>query len=376
MPCRSSSRSRRASSPSLIYILNNIYQEIKGEKVIERGFVLQKEIIKKLEEKLGIENIKYDEPMSKHTSFKVGGNADIFITIQSVEEMLEILKINRGELPITIVGNGTNLLVKDGGIRGIVIKYVNDTIENLSQNNNSTKNHTDIKVKNDKILLKVSAGISNAKLAMFLLKNNLSGFEFAAGIPGSLGGAVYMNAGAFGGEIKDIVKNVTYLDLNDERIYTIGEKECEFTYRKSIFENKRALILDIIIKVHNSIKEDIEKKMNEYREKRLATQPLDKLSAGSTFKRGDDFITAKLIDEAGLKGKRIGKAEISTKHAGFIINNGNATAQDIIDLIEYTQNEIYKKYNKKIEAEVRVIGEWKVYLNGLTQMQKSKDGYF
>ncbi len=318
---------------------------------------MQKEIIKKLEEKLGIENIKYDEPMSKHTSFKVGGNADIFITIQSVEEMLEILKINRGELPITIVGNGTNLLVKDGGIRGIVIKYVNDTIENLSQNNNSTKNHTDIKVKNDKILLKVSAGISNAKLAMFLLKNNLSGFEFAAGIPGSLGGAVYMNAGAFGGEIKDIVKNVTYLDLNDERIYTIGEKECEFTYRKSIFENKRALILDIIIKVHNSIKEDIEKKMNEYREKRLATQPLDKLSAGSTFKRGDDFITAKLIDEAGLKGKRIGKAEISTKHAGFIINNGNATAQDIIDLIEYTQNEIYKKYNKKIEAEVRVIGE-------------------
>ncbi len=165
-----------------------------------------------------------------------------------------------------------------------------------------------------------------------------------------------MNAGAFGGEIKDIVKNVTYLDLNDETIYTIEGKKCNFTYRESIFKNKNALILNVTLELYNAQKEDIEKKMNEYKEKRLTTQPLDKISAGSTFKRGNGFITAQLIDEAGLKGKRIGGAEISTKHAGFIINNGNATAQDIIELIEYTQNEIYKKYNKKIEAEVRVIG--------------------
>lgn len=166
-----------------------------------------------------------------------------------------------------------------------------------------------------------------------------------------------MNAGAFGGEIKDIVKNVTFLDLNDEKIYTIEGKNCKFTYRKSIFDSKKTLILNVTLELHNAKKEEIEKKMNEYKEKRLSAQPLDKLSAGSTFKRGDDFITAKLIDEAGLKGKQIGGAEISTKHAGFIINNGNATAKDIIELIEYTQNEIYTKYNKKIEAEVRVIGE-------------------
>lgn len=165
-----------------------------------------------------------------------------------------------------------------------------------------------------------------------------------------------MNAGAFGQEIKDIVKNVTFLDLNDEKIYTISGEECKFTYRNSIFENKNTLILEATLQLHTDSNENIEKRMNEFKEKRASTQPLDKLSAGSTFKRGDDFVTAKLIDGAGLKGKRIGGAEISTKHAGFIINNKSATAQDIIDLIEYTKSEVYKKYNKKIEAEVRIIG--------------------
>lgn len=180
MSCGSSSRSRWTSSPSL--------------KVIERGFVLQKEILKKIEEKLGIENIKYDEPMSKHTSFKVGGNADIFMTIHSAEEMLEILKINKGKLPITVVGNGTNLLVKDIGIRGIVVKYIDNKIEEVLKNEETIENLSmpkedttiggiNAKSLNNKKVLKVSAGISNAKLAMYLLKNNLSGFEFAAGIP-------------------------------------------------------------------------------------------------------------------------------------------------------------------------------------------------
>lgn len=317
--------------------------------------ILQNDIFEKLKEKIGNENIKRDEPMSKHTSFKVGGNADIFITIHTAEEMIEILKINKHKLPITIVGNGTNLLVKDSGIRGIVVKYVDDSIESLKAENDNDIKSQNSTISNEK-LLKVSTGISNAKLAMYLLKNNLSGFEFAGGIPGTLGGAIYMNAGAFGGEIKDIVKNVTFLDLNDETIYTIEGKDCKFSYRSSIFENKNALILSATLQLHIEPKENIEKKMNEYKEKRLSTQPLDKPSAGSTFKRGDDFITAVLIDEAGLKGTQIGGAEISTKHAGFIINNGTATAQDIIDLIEYTKRKIYNKYNKKIEAEVRIIG--------------------
>ena len=348
--------------------------------------------MKELEDILGASNVKYNEPMSKHTSFKIGGNADIFITVDSQEKLLKVLEFVKNNkfarikqtwqkvdtynenkedaseysMPITIVGNGTNLLVKDGGIRGLVIKYIandysvvdsiNANIEEkqskttnlgLSQANNEDKNY----------YVTVSSGLTNVLLAKILLDNSLSGFEFAGGIPGTIGGAVYMNAGAYSLEMKNIVVSTKYLDLNTYEIKTIANNEHNFEYRKSIFQNLNTVILETTLKLQKGNKEEMKAKMQEYAEKRKTTQPLDKPSAGSTFKRGTDFITAKLIDESGLKGYSIGGAQVSNKHAGFIINEKNATAKDIINLINYVKEKVYEKFGKTIEEEVKIIGE-------------------
>ena len=321
--------------------------------------------MKELEDILGTSNVKYNEPMSKHTSFKVGGNADIFITVDSQEKLLKVLEFVKNNkfamikqtwqkvdtynenkegaseqnMPITIVGNGTNLLVKDGGIRGLVIKYMTKDYHIIGEE------------------VTVSSGLTNALLAKILLDNSLSGFEFAGGIPGTIGGAVYMNAGAYSLEMKNIVVSTKYLDLNTYEIKTIANNEHNFEYRKSIFQNLNTVILETTLKLQKGNKEEIKAKMQEYAEKRKTTQPLDKPSAGSTFKRGTDFITAKLIDESGLKGYSIGGAQVSEKHAGFIINTGNATAKDIINLINYVKEKVYEKFGKTIEEEVKIIGE-------------------
>ena len=291
-----------------------------------------------LENLLGTENVKYNEPMSKHTTFKVGGIADTYITVNSKEKLLKVLELLKNE-KITIIGNGSNLLVTDKGIRGIVLKY--------SANNCSINGKT----------VTVESGMTNARLANILLKQNLTGYEFAAGIPGTIGGAIVMNAGAYGREMKDVVESTEFIDLETNKIETLKNEEQEFEYRKSIFQNKKCIILSTILKLEKGNPEEIEEKMKEYAEKRRSTQPLDMPSAGSTFKRGNGFITAKLIDEAGLKGYSIGGAQVSTKHAGFIVNKGNAKAKDIIELIKYIQDEIYKKFGEKIEPEIKIIGE-------------------
>lgn len=348
--------------------------------------------MKELEDILGASNVKYNEPMSKHTSFKVGGNADIFITVDSQEKLLKVLefvknnkfvkdkqtwqkvdtynenKENTSEqsLPITIVGNGTNLLVKDGGIRGLVIKYIANNYSivdsnnaNIEENQSKTTNLglSQANKEDENYFVTVSSGMTNALLAKILLDNSLSGFEFAGGIPGTIGGAIYMNAGAYGAEMQNIVVSTKYLDLNTYEIKTIANNEHNFEYRKSIFQNLNTVILETTLKLQKGNKEEIKAKMQEYAEKRKTTQPLDKPSAGSTFKRGTDFITAKLIDESGLKGYSIGGAQVSEKHAGFIINKGNATAKDIINLINYVKEKVYEKFEKTIEEEVRIIGE-------------------
>ena len=348
--------------------------------------------MKELEDILGASNVKYNEPMSKHTSFKVGGNADIFITVDSQEKLLKVLefvknnkfvkdkqtwqkedtynenKENTSEqsLPITIVGNGTNLLVKDGGIRGLVIKYIANNYSivdsnnaNIEENQSKTTNLglSQANKEDENYFVTVSSGMTNALLAKILLDNSLSGFEFAGGIPGTIGGAIYMNAGAYGAEMQNIVVSTKYLDLNTYEIKTIANNEHNFEYRKSIFQNLNTVILETTLKLQKGNKEEMKAKMQEYAEKRKTTQPLDKPSAGSTFKRGTDFITAKLIDESGLKGYSIGGAQVSEKHAGFIINKGNATAKDIINLINYVKEKVYEKFEKTIEEEVRIIGE-------------------
>lgn len=286
------------------------------------------------------DKIKINEPMRKHTTFKIGGPAEIFIQAETTKEIQKVLEISsKNDIPIHIIGNGSNLLVKDEGIKGIVLQIAIKEIE--------------IEEKED-IIIKVGAGIKNAELGQKLLKESIAGFEFAYGIPGTIGGAIYMNAGAYGGEIKDIVEKVTYID-NIGKINTITKEECKFAYRESIFSSSNYIILNARLKLKKGNFNEIESKMKELSNSRKEKQPVEYPSAGSSFKRGEGFITAKLIDECGLKGYTIGGAQISKKHAGFIVNVGNATAKDVLELVEYTKQQVLERYGKIIELEFKVI---------------------
>lgn len=280
------------------------------------------------------ENIFQDEPMKKHTTFRTGGPADFLVTPTSEKEMVECLKL---DVKKTIIGNGSNLLVKDGGIRGLVVQ---------------TTKLNNIIVNNDKI--RAESGAFLSRIASVAKDNSLTGLEFACGIPGTLGGAVAMNAGAYGGEMKDVVLKTRYADENGN-VFEITNHE--FDYRKSFFTGKDFIILASEIGLQNGNREEIENKMKEYMTARNSKQPVNMPSAGSTFKRPVGFFAGKLIEDAGLKGYTIGGASVSTLHAGFIVNNGDATSKDILDLISYVQDKVYENYNVKLETEVKIIGE-------------------
>lgn len=295
-------------------------------------------ILEEIQKIVSKDKIFTNEPMSKHTSFKIGGPAEIFVKINNVEELKLIIKISKqAEVPITVVGNGSNLLVSDDGIRGIVLKIEFDKIE-IEESGK----------------LKVGSGVKLAFLAQRCLKEKLEGFEFASGIPGTIGGAIRMNAGAHGSEMKDIVKKITCM-TRDGKIQVISNEEAKFEYRNSIFSQNDYIILEAEIQLRKGNPEEIRSKMDEYATYRKEKQPIEYPSAGSTFKRGNDFITAKLIDECGLKGYQIGGAQVSEKHAGFIINKGNATAEDVKQLMKYVEEQVYNKFGKKIEAEIEII---------------------
>ena len=307
--------------------------------------LLKEQIYEFCKKKLNISDIKMDEEMSKHTSFKIGGNADIFIKTSKIEELKSILEFARkNNINITIIGNGSNVLVKDNGIRGIVIKLDFKQIEIK-------------KVDDKKAKVYVGAGVTLGMLAQKLLAENISGFEFAAAIPATIGGAIRMNAGAYGGEFKDIVVSTRCID-EEGNIWVLNNEEQHFSYRHSIFSEKKLIVLEAVLLL-NIEKDSIEisKKMNENFESRKNKQPLNLPNAGSTFKRGNDFITAKLIDECGLKGFSIGGAQISEIHAGFVVNKGNATAKDVLDLVEHVKKVVYEKTGKIIELEIEVLGE-------------------
>lgn len=325
------------------------------------------EVCQELSKVIPTTRIYMNESMKKYTSFKVGGNADILVKVKDIKELMHAVKTaNRYNEMVTVIGNGSNILVKDNGIRGIVIKIEFDKI--------------DIEKQKDFAIVTVGAGVKLARLAQELLNNEITGFEFAAGIPGTIGGAVKMNAGAYGGEMKDIVINTKCLELKKENrgarisniedieiteppesidesnIVVLENSEQNFSYRDSVFSDKKHIILETKLKLSYGNKEEIQTKMNEYNNSRKEKQP-DLPSAGSTFKRGEDYITAKLIDECGLKGYKIGGAQVSEKHAGFIVNTGNATAQDIIELINYVKKVVHEKTGKNIELEVEILGE-------------------
>ncbi len=286
--------------------------------------------------------VKIDEPMRKHTNFKIGGNADVFVIAKNIEEIKCVIKFSKeNNILLTILGNGSNVLVSDKGIRGIVLQV-------------GTK---EIKIeKHENALIEVDAGAMLGALAQILLKQSISGFEFAAGIPGSIGGAIRMNAGAYGGEMKDIVKDVTVLNEKGE-ISVLTNEECEFSYRHSRFTDSKEIVIKVTLKLPLGNEAEIKAKMDEYDQSRREKQPLNLPSAGSTFKRGSDFITAKLIDECGLKGYTSGDAQVSTLHAGFVVNLGNATAQDVLNVVNHVKQVVLEKTGKQIELEVELLGE-------------------
>ena len=301
-----------------------------------------KEILENLEKIITKERIKQNEPMSKHTSFKIGGPAEFFIKILSIEELQKILEFAKKEkIKITILGNGSNILVSDKGIRGLVIKINIQTLK--------------LEKKQEYIEITVGSGYKTMALGVKLMNEGISGFEELSGIPGSIGGAILMNAGAHGKEMKDIITEITAIDYNGQ-LHTFTNEQAEFTYRNSIFSSGKYIILQAKMMLEKGNTKDIKAKMDEYAQYRKDKQPIEYPSAGSTFKRGDNFITAKLIDEAGLKGYSIGGAKISEKHAGFIINTGGATAQNVLDLAKYVTDKVYEKFGKKIEFEIKVLG--------------------
>jgi len=293
------------------------------------------EIIKNIPE----ERVLKDEPMSKHTSLKIGGSADIFIKISNVEELKYIINLTKNKAtPLTIIGNGTNLLVKDKGIRGITVKL----------------DLCNINIKDE--IIEVEAGAKLPILARKAYENSLSGLEFASGIPGTVGGAVKMNAGAYGGEFKDIVIETTYLD-RDLNIKTISNKEQKFSYRYSIFDETNDIILSTKLRLNKDKQENIKKKMEENALKRKEKQPIEFPNAGSIFKRKNEYIPAQIIDKCGLKGYNIEDAYVSEMHAGFIVNKGKATAEDVIKLIEHIKKTVKEKYEIELELEIKIIGE-------------------
>lgn len=285
--------------------------------------------------------LKLNEAMSKHTSFRIGGPADYLAQPATVAELQAVLaKAKELGLPVTFIGNGSNLLVRDKGIRGLVIKLGNAIMG----------------IKAEGKVLTFGSGVSLGLAGRKAADLGLSGMEFACGIPGSIGGAVYMNAGAYDGEMANIVREVEVLTPEGE-VKSLQAKELDFSYRHSAIQGSGMLVLTVTVELQPGDKADIEAKMADFQQRRNSKQPLDLPSAGSTFKRPPGHFAGTLIDKAGLKGYTVGGAQVSPKHAGFVVNIGGATAEDVLQLIKDVQDKIMAENGVKLEPEVMVIGE-------------------
>ncbi|WP_295919097.1 UDP-N-acetylmuramate dehydrogenase [Anaerovibrio lipolyticus] len=302
---------------------------------------INQEFVDGIKKILPEEQFYINEPMSKHTTFNIGGPADYLIFPGSMDQLQAVVKLmNKCDIPFTILGNGSNVLVLDKGIRGAVIKF-----------------HAPMSYKRcegNKII--AGAGAYLKHISQYAAENGLTGMEFACGIPGSLGGAVFMNAGAYDGEMKNVVKEVKTVTATG-KVLTYGPDEFNFGYRHSVFQANGQAIAEITLELQPGNKEDIQAKMDDYTARRESKQPLEMPSAGSTFKRPEGYYAGTLIDSTGLKGLQVGGAQISTKHAGFVVNSGHATAQDVLDLIKEVQDRVYKEKGVKLYPEVRIIGE-------------------
>ncbi|MCQ2752355.1 MAG: UDP-N-acetylmuramate dehydrogenase [Coriobacteriales bacterium] len=280
------------------------------------------------------------EPMSKHTSFKLGGPCDYLIEPSTIEQIkLIIFLCHEYKLDYLVIGNGSDLLVSDKGLKKIVIKLGN--------------NFSDVSLVDN--LLTAQSGALNIRISNFCIENCLSGFEFASGIPGSIGGAAYMNAGAYDHSISDICKQIICLN-DDGEVISLSCKDANFGYRHSIMQDKGLVILEVQLLLNPDSKQNIQDKVDDYTQSRHKSQPLNYPSAGSTFKRPDGYYAGPLIQEAGMQGVCVGGAQVSEKHAGFIINTGNASAQDVYDLIKLVQDKVYKNSGVLLQPEVKLLG--------------------
>lgn len=285
----------------------------------------------------------HNAPMAKHTTFKVGGPCDLLVQPETEEELIEaVVRCRKAGTPYYIIGNGSNLLVRDAGIRGTVI-VISNTMSAIQP------------VAGEKYCLRAQAGVLLSKLAKTAYQMELSGLEFASGIPGTLGGGVFMNAGAYGGELSQVIVQTRYYDQNANRVMTLTNAEQDFSYRHSVFQENNGIILESTLQLQPGDMGEMKAKMDDFSMRRKSKQPLEYPSAGSTFKRPEGYFAGKLIEDAGLKGYTVGGAQVSEKHCGFVINCGNATASDILQVIDHVKQEVLRQFGVELEEEVRIL---------------------
>ncbi len=300
------------------------------------------EITDILNKKIPASRIIKDADMSRYTSFKAGGRADLLVTPADCDELIYITKtLNAEDVPYMIIGNGSNILVKDGGYRGVIIR-IDDGFSDIRTEGNS---------------IIAGAGALMSQVARKALEAELAGFEFASGIPGSIGGGVFMNAGAYGGEIADVIEYATVLEKSTGSIRTVSASELELSYRHSALQQSGDIVIDVKLNLKKGSYSDIAEEMKTLTSRRNDKQPVQYPSAGSFFKRPEGYFAGRLIQDAGLKGLSVGGAKVSSKHSGFIINTGTATASDILSLMRLVQNTVYDRFGVMMEPEVRIIGE-------------------
>ena len=299
-------------------------------------------IKQRFQEILGTDRVLEAEPMSRHTTFRIGGPADLFVAPENTDEIKKLIAIcKEEEVPYFILGNGSNLLVSDKGYRGVIIQLY--------------RSFGQITLKENEIHAQAGALLSG--IAAMAREASLTGFEFAGGIPGTLGGAVVMNAGAYGGEMKDVLKEVTVLTPEGE-IVTLQADELQMGYRTSVVKEAGYIVLEAVISLKEGNPEEIKNRMQELAAMRSSKQPLSYPSAGSTFKRPEGYFAGKLIMDSGLRGYQVGGAQVSEKHCGFVINAGNATAKDVTTLMADVQRIVMEKFGVKLEPEVKLLGEF------------------
>ena len=317
-----------------------------------RRIMIDEKLLTLIKDIAGDCNVRLDEPMKKHTTFRIGGAADCFVTPETTEQIKQlILLLRENAVPYYVIGNGSNLLVSDEGFRGVIIQ-IYDKFNKHEFVHDDTLSAAD---KSNIVKIKVQAGMNMGRLGNIAQQNSLTGFEFASGIPGTIGGGVVMNAGAYGGELKDILVSATVMDI-DGNISILNNDELELGYRTSIIQKKSLIVLEAVIALRTGDKDKIRERMSELAAARRDKQPLEFPSAGSTFKRPEGHFAGKLVQDAGFKGFAVGGAKVADKHAGFVVNTCNATAHDVIKLTDMISDKVFEMFGVRLELEVKKLG--------------------